>query len=98
MLKAATVKCEKWVTFENVFKAVVLLMVWGLLSFSAVVFVASKQQSTSSDWLDTISMLLQSLEGNCADTGQERDYNGTELNGTLALECSTLDSASQVGV
>ena len=65
---------EKWVTFENVFKAVVLLMVWGLLSFPVAVYFASKEQSTSSDGLDTISMLLQSLEGNC-DAGQESGFN-----------------------
>ena len=98
-LKTATFKCEKRVTFENVFKAVVLLMVWGLFSFSAVVFAASKEQSTSSDWLDTISMLLQSLEGNCADRQENTiSYNGTELNGTLTQDCSISDSASQVSV
>ena len=86
--------CKKWITFENVFKAVVLLMVWGLLSFPVAVFYASKEKSTSSDWLVIISMLLQSLESNC-DVGQESNFNRTS-NGTLAQDCSSSDTASQV--
>ena len=86
-------RLEKWVTFENVFKAVVLLMVWGLLSIPVVVYFASKEQSTSTNWLETISTLLQSLEGNC-DAGQESDFNGT--NGTLAQNCFNADNALQV--
>ena len=87
-------RLEKWVTFENVFKVVVLLMVWGLLSIPVAAYFASKQKSTSSDWLDTISMLLQSLEGNC-DAGQESGFNGTS-NGTLAQDCSNSGKALQV--
>ena len=94
-LKAATDKCAKRVTFESMFKAVVLLMVWSLLSFPVTVYFASKEQSTSSDWIDTIPMLLQSLDGNCAD-GEESNYNGTELDGNR--DCSSSNSASQVGV
>ena len=85
---------EKRVTFENVFKAVVLLMVWGLLSFPVAVYFASKEQSTSSDGLDAISMLLQSLEGNC-DDGQESGFNVTS-NGSLAQDCYNSDNALQV--
>ena len=95
-VKIATGRCEKWVTFENMFKAVVLLMVWGLLSFPVVVYFASKDPNMSSDWLENISMLLQSLEGNC-DAGLERDFNRTS-NGTLAQDCSSSDSALQVGI
>ena len=84
----------KWVTLENVCKTVVLLIVWGLLSIPVAVYFASKQQSTSSDWLDTISMLLQSLESNC-DAGQESGFNGS-INGTLAQDCSNFDNALQV--
>ena len=86
-------RLEKWVTFENVFKAVVILVVWGLLSIPVAVYFAKKEQSTSSDWLDSVSMLLQSLEGNC-DVGQESGFNGT--NGTLAQNCSNFDNALQV--
>ena len=91
-VKAAVGRCEKWVTFENVFKAVVLLMVWGLLSFPVVLYFASKEQSVSSGWIETISELLQTLEGNC-DPGPQSDLNDTS-NGSLAL-CSS-HSASQV--
>ena len=84
-LKAATGKFEKRITFENMFKAVALLMVWGLLSFPVTMYFVSKEQSTSSDWLDTISTVLQSLEGNC-DAGQE---NGTQ-------DCSNFDYSLQV--
>ena len=93
-LKAATGNCEKWVTFESMFKAVVLLMVWGLLSFPVTVYFASKDQSTSSDWLGSVSILLQSLEGNCAFRDKS-DYNATELNENR--DCSSSDSVSQVG-
>ena len=76
-VKNAIGRCGKWVTFENVFKAVVLLMVWGLLSFPVVVYFASKEKSTSSGWIETISELLQTLEGNCDAKGQETDLNAT---------------------
>ena len=89
-------RCDQWVTFENVFKAVVLLMVWGLLSFPIAVYYASKEKSTSSNWLENISVLLHSLEGNCgAENGS--DVYGTS-NGNLAQDCSSSDTASQVGI
>ena len=91
---AAGKKCEKWTIFERAFKAVVILVVWGLLSIPVPVYFASKDQSTSSDWLDRASMLLQSLEENCV---QESD-NRMELNRTLAQDCSSFNSTTQVGV
>ena len=97
-LKAATGKFEKRITFENMFKAVALLMVWGLLSIPVTVYFASKEQSTTSAWLDTVSMLLQSLEGNCVDREVSDFNNGTEVNGG-PRDCSSSDNiASQVGV
>ena len=97
-LKGATgKKCKKWTILEKAFKAVVILVVWGVLSTPVPVYFASKDQRTSSDWLDSVSMLFQSLEANCADV-QESDYNGTELNGTIELECSSFSSTRQVGV
>ena len=89
-VKAAIGRCEKWITFENTFKAVVLLMVWGLLSFPVALYYASKEKSTSSNWLETISQLLQTLEGNC-DAGLASDFNGTS-NGSLGQDCSDIDS------
>ena len=95
-VKAAIGRYKKWISFENMFKAVVLLMVWGMLSFPVAVFYASQEKSTSSDWLDNISKLLKDLEGNC-DDGQESDFNRTS-NETLAQDCPSSDSALQVSV
>ena len=93
-VKVMVSRVEKWITFENVFKAVVLLMVWGLLSIPVAVYFASKEESTSSDWLGTVSKLLQSLEGNC-DPGRESSFNETS-NRSFAQNCSSSDSGLQV--
>ena len=88
-------RCQKWITFENVFKAIVLLLVWGLLSIPVVVYYTSKEKSTSPAWLDNISELLQSLEGNCGG-----EFNGTSngtVVGNVTLDCFSYQSASQVG-
>lgn len=90
-------QCQKWITFENVFKAIVLLLVWGLLSIPVVVYYSTKDKSTSSAWLDNMTELLQSLEGNCV-AGQEGEFNGS-ANGTVLQDCLRVGShsASQVG-
>ena len=93
-VKVMVSRVEKWITFENVFKAVVLLMVWGLLSIPVAVYFASKEDSTSSDWLGTVSKLLQSLEGNC-DPGRESSFNESS-NISFAQDCSSSDSALRV--
>ena len=85
-VKVMVSRFKKWITFENVFKAVVLLVVWGLFSIPVAVYFASKD-STSSDWLGTVSKFLQSLEGNC-DPGRE--------NRSFAQDCSISDSALRV--
>ena len=85
-VKVMVSRFKKWITFANVFKAVVLLVVWGLFSIPVAVYFASKD-STSSDWLGTVSKFLQSLEGNC-DPGRE--------NRSFAQDCSISDSALRV--
>ena len=92
-VKVVVSRLKKWITFENVFKAVVLLVVWGLFSIPVAVYFASKD-STSSEWLGTVSKLLQSLEGNC-DPGRESSFNESS-NRSFAQDCSSSDSALRV--